>query len=115
MLAPNSSIANFPLELLIVKKYHDHPFLQVNQRASKENYDSNKERDGRFTGVLLSLKERNEQKEYDKKRRTTNSTIGEDDTFKLQAATSNCQIAVAESKNMIEFLRMAQGSSVWDK
>ena len=33
----------------------------------------------------------------------------------MQAAAANRQIAVAESKNMIEFLQMAQTSSMWEQ
>ena len=95
-------------------------FLQVNQRAAEEGTDdSEKEEDGGFSNIVSSLKkqkeQRKEQKDYDKKRRGGNSDGGDDERFVLQAAAANRQIAVAESKNMIEFLQMAQGASVWDE
>ena len=40
---------------------------------------------------------------------------GEDEKFVMQAAAANRQIDVAESKNMIEVLQMAQTSSMWDQ
>ena len=116
--APEGSNLNIPLELPIVKKYHDHPFLQVNIRALDDGTDSEKEEDGKFTSVVSSLKkrkqQRREQKDFDKKARSANSNGSGDEKFEMQAAAANRQIAVAEGKNMIEFLRIAQDSSVWD-
>ena len=59
--------------------------------------------------------QRKEQKEHDKKRRDVSSGIGDREKFHLQAAATNRQITVAENKNMIEFLQMAQGASIWDQ
>ena len=116
--APTGSITNVPLELPIVKKYHDHPFLQINLRASEDGSgeDSEKEEDGKFRSVVSSLKkrrqQRKDQKEGDKK---SKGGIANDDShkFEMQAAAANRQIAATESKNMIEFLRLAQESTVW--
>ena len=121
--APLGCTSNIQLELPVVKKYHDHVFLQVNQRGSEElGTDSENEEDGRFQSIVSSLKkrkvQRKEQKEYDKKRRgpsSGNSGGGGDEKFEMQAAAANRQIAVAESKNMIEFLQMAQQSSMWEQ
>ena len=41
--APGGSNLNIPLELPIVKKHHDHPFLQANLRALEDDSDSEKE------------------------------------------------------------------------
>ena len=59
--------------------------------------------------------QRKEQKESDKKRRGLSSAGGGDEKFEMQAAAANCQITVAESKNMIEFLQMAQTLSMWEQ
>ena len=44
----------------------------------------------------------------DKKTRSANSVGSEEKKFEMQAAAANCQIAVAEDKNMIEFLKNSQ-------
>ena len=93
--------------------------MKVNQRAAEE-FDSDSEKEeGGFTTIVSSLKkrkeQRKEQKEYDKKRRGAKSGGVDDEKFVLQAAAANRQIAVAESKNMIEFLQIAQGASVYDQ
>ena len=116
--APAGSNGNVPLELPIVKKYHDHPFLQVNLRVSEDpDDDSEKEEDGKFASIVSSLKkrkeQRKEQKEYDKRTRNANGGCEETRRFDMQADAANRQIKATESKNMIEFLRLAQESSVW--
>ena len=55
------SIAIIQLELPIVKKHHDHVFLQANQRVAEEDgMGSDKEEDVRFTSIVSSLKKRKE-------------------------------------------------------
>ena len=119
--APVGSITNAPLELPVMKKYHDHAFLRVNLRASEDNSgdESEKEEDGKFSSVVSSLKkrkqQRKEQKEMDSKKKTAVEGGGEARKFELQAAASNRQITATESKNMIEFLHLAQDSTVWSQ
>ena len=109
---------NIPLELPIIKKYHDHPFLQINLRAAEGNPDddSEKEEEGKFTSIVSSLKkrkeQRKEQKEYEKKARGTKGSIDETRRFEMQAAAANRQIKATESKNMIKFLRLAHEVSM---
>ena len=116
--APSGSNMNIPLELPIIKKYHDHPFLQINLRAAGGNPDddSEKEEEGKFTSIVSSLKkrkeQRKEQKEYKKKARGTKGSIDETRRFEMQAAAANRQIKATESKNMIEFLRLAHEVSM---
>ena len=116
--APSGSNMNIPLELPIIKKYHDHPFLQINLRAAGGNPDddSEKEEEGKFTSIVSSLKkrkeQRKEQKEYEKKARGTKGSIDETRRFEMQAAAANRQIKATESKNMIEFLRLAHEVSM---
>ena len=52
--APEGSNLNIPFELPVVKKHHDHPFLQVNIRALDDGTDSEKEEDGNFISVVSS-------------------------------------------------------------
>ena len=84
----------------------------------EEGSDSKKEEDGNYSSVVSSLKkrkqQRKEQKDFDKKAWSGNGG-GNDEKFEMQAAAANRQIAVTEGKNMIEFLRIAQESSVWDR
>lgn len=44
----------------------------------------------------------------DKKARSENGGGSEEILFEMQTVAANCQIAVAEGKNMIEFLKIAQ-------
>ena len=119
--APAGSNGNVPLELPVVKKHHNHPFLKVNLRASEgdSGEDSEKEEDGKFGSIVSSLKkrkqQRKEQQDLRKKGKGQNSGGDDGHQFELQAAAANCQIAATESKNMIEFLRLAQDSAVWSQ
>ena len=55
-----------------------------------------------------------EQKELDKKRRgTKGGEVNESKKFILQAAAANRQIAVAESKNMIDFCNQPRRPAVY--
>ena len=62
----------------------------------------------------MAITQRKEQKDVDKKARSGNGG-GTDEKFEMQAAAANCQIAVAEGKNMIDFLQISQELSVWDR
>ena len=94
--------------------------MKVNQRAAEEIDSDSEKEEGAFRSIVSSLKkrkeQRKEQKDSDKKRRGAKSGGGgvEDEKFVMQAAAANRQIAVAESKNMIEFLQIAKDSSVYD-
>ena len=113
--APPGSTTNIPLELPVVKKHYDHPFLKVNLRAADDEDDSEKEEDGRFQGIVSSLTKRKQQRKehctYDKKARG-------DDTDKklyLQAQAANRHLAISESKNMIDFLHLVKDSDILDQ
>ena len=90
------------LELPILKKYHEHPFLRVNTRESGEvEQEPNKNtEDGRYKSITSKLKTRKEQRkalaEEKKKRTKTEANSKGTGHFEMQAAAANRQIATVE-------------------
>ena len=100
----------------ILKKYHDHRLFQVNARSADEDDDTDIEFKSVINGVKRRKEQRSQMKKEEKKRKEkkkANQMLSEDKRFAMQAASANRQIAVAESKAKIDFLRLMQESKVY--
>ena len=62
--APEGSIGNIMLELPILKRYHDHPFLKINIRNNGDEEEINLQSpdNSPYNSVVSSLKSRKEQR-----------------------------------------------------
>ena len=74
--------------------------------------------DAKFTSTVATLKNRKQQRKTVeearmKKRKVTNDSSNHQ--FNLQAAAANRQLASLENKNIIDFLRLAQESKVYNE
>ena len=95
-----------------------HAYLQVNTRENGDEVEVNLVEDvsTSFSSVTLSLKSRKQQWKENYKTRSKKmkkDTIS--NQFVLQAAAANRQIATQENKNMIDFLRLMQESTVYSQ
>ena len=104
------------MEFPLLKKYHDHPLLQVNQRErGNETTDQVGQEGEGYSGITSTLTKRKEQRKKEKaavaKKKDKDSP--DEVRFKAQKKSANRQIAASEAKNMIELLRLAQESNIY--
>ena len=113
--APEGTTGNVMLELPILKKYWEHPYLQVNTRENGDENEMNgiNEEGTAYSSVTSLLKSRKQQRKKKDFANKKTKTAGELDHFRMQAAAANRKIAAEENKNVIAFLRLIQESNVY--
>ena len=111
--APVGTTGNVMLELPILKRYYEHPYLKVNTRKRGTDDETNSE-GSTYSSVTSPLKNRKQQRaENEKGHKRNKPEQPPANQFDVQAAAANRQIATEENRNMIDFLRLMQESNVY--
>ena len=103
------------LEIPIFKMYYEHPIFSANQRNRGDEEEVDSEGGEGYTSIVSGMKRRREQRKNEANYQKRKGKTSEDDQFLMRAQSANRHIAAAESKNMIEFLRLSQASGIYSE
>ena len=90
--APEGTTGNVPLELPILKKYHDHPLLQVNQRERGDETTDQVGQEGEgHAGITSTLTKRKEQRKKEKAAVAKKKNKDSPDEARFKAQKKSCK------------------------